>query len=107
MSGSVVTAGIVSALLGVTLTVTGAGAALIHGQIAHGAADAAALAAADALVGLSSGEPCARAAEIAMMNGVTLTKCSVEKTSVVVRVASTSLGIRLESAARAGLSSAR
>lgn len=107
MSGSVVTAGIVSALLGVSLTVTGAGATLIHGQITHGAADAAALAAADALVGLSSGDPCTRATEIAKLNGVTLTNCSVEKTSVVVRVASTSLGIRLDSTARAGLSSAR
>ena len=107
MSGSVASAGVITAILGAALTVTGAGATLVNGQVAHGAADAAALAAADTLLGFSTGDPCARARDIAQQNGTVLISCTVQQTSVLVRVAATSLGIRLESSARAGLSEAR
>jgi secretion/DNA translocation related TadE-like protein len=107
MSGSVVAAGVITALLGASVTVTGAAATLVSAQALHGSADAAALAAADALLGFTSGDPCSQATEIAQMNDATMVSCSVERTSVVVRVASVSLGIRLESTSRAGLSAAR
>lgn len=43
-----------------------------------GAADAAALAAADARVGAVTGFPCERAAQVAEANGATMTDCSVD-----------------------------
>jgi secretion/DNA translocation related TadE-like protein len=43
-----------------------------------GAADAAALAAADARVGAVTGYPCERAAEVARANGATMTACTVD-----------------------------
>ena len=66
------------------------------------AADAAALAAADARVGIVTGYPCDRAAEVASANGATLTGCEVDGLIATVSVRRTILGFALESAATAG-----
>lgn len=103
MSTSVVTAGVLAGLLTVTIGVTSAGGALAARTALHGAADASALAAADVLFGLASGEPCDRAAKLATQNGAQLSTCEVRQTTVTVRVERAILGLRVHASARAGL----
>ena len=67
-----------------------------------GAADAAALAAADARVGAATGFPCERAAEVAAANGATLTDCELDGLIATVSVSTAILGFDLESTAIAG-----
>jgi len=50
------------------------------------AADAAALAAADALIGATTGDPCERAAEVAAADGASLLRCVPDGLVVTVRV---------------------
>lgn len=104
MTASVVTVGMIAGMLSVSMAVTGTGAALVQRQALHGAADAAALAAADALFGFAEGDPCGRAAELAALHEAQLAHCQLENTSVRVRLERVLLGIRVESWARAGLS---
>lgn len=103
MSGSLVSAAVLSGVLGLSMTLAAAGSALAQRQAVHNAADAAALAAADALFGFVGGDPCDRAAELAVLAGVRLAECTVIETSVVVLVDRTILGFRVHSAARAGV----
>jgi secretion/DNA translocation related TadE-like protein len=58
-------------------------------QRAVGAADAAALAAADVAVGLIPGFPCERAAEVAAANGGVVSSCEVDGLVVTVSVGAT------------------
>ncbi|WAB84935.1 helicase [Microcella daejeonensis] len=88
------------ALVGST-AVVGAGAAARAQQLGH-AADAAALAAGDVLLGWSAGEPCAAAERLAAAHGASLGDCRVEASTVIVVVSGVVLGIRVERAARAG-----
>lgn len=66
------------------------------------AADAAALAAADARVGAATGFPCDRAAEVAAANGATMVACGADGLILTVSVERFVLGFRVQSTATAG-----
>ncbi|MDO5749886.1 MAG: flp pilus-assembly TadE/G-like family protein [Rothia sp. (in: high G+C Gram-positive bacteria)] len=75
-SGTVMALGIIAALIIASLLVAGMSAAVHAKTQAQNAADAAALAAADSLRGISSGDPCSIAREIAEANGAQLVGCA-------------------------------
>jgi secretion/DNA translocation related TadE-like protein len=75
---------------------------LVERSAAAGAADAAALAAADARVGLATGFPCEQAAVIAEANGATLTSCEVDGLVVTVSVSRPVAGFHVTASATAG-----
>jgi secretion/DNA translocation related TadE-like protein len=101
-SGSVLGIALVGAIVGLTVAVGPLYAVLAARSTVAGAADAAALAAADARVGVVTGFPCDRAAEAATANGATLTACEVDGLIATVSVSRTILGFDLESTATAG-----
>ena len=76
--------------------------ALAANRTVAGAADAAALAAADAASGALPGYPCELAGLIASRNGTRLTGCAVEDTTASVTVAGDLFGLPLAASARAG-----
>lgn len=102
MAGAPLVVGVLAAvaLVGAT-AVAGAGAATRAQQLGH-AADAAALAAGDVLLGWSAGEPCAAAERLAAAHGAALNDCRIESSTVIVAVSTVVLGIPIERAARAG-----
>jgi hypothetical protein len=65
MAGTVLSVGIVACAATLAVTLTAVGGAAVFSQRLAGAADAAALAAADAASGLVAGAPCERAGQIA------------------------------------------
>ena len=67
-----------------------------------GAADAAALAAADARVGAVTGYPCDRAAEVATANGATVSSCTVDGLVATVTVQRQIAGFTVRQTATAG-----
>lgn len=71
-------------------------------QVAAGAADAAALAAADAAIGIRPGPPCPIADAVASANGAAVTDCRVDGVVVTVRVSVPAAGFQVLSAASAG-----
>ena len=71
-------------------------------RIADGAADAAALAAAEVAVGRAPGSPCDVAADIAGANGTILAGCRPDGLVVTVRVESVVLGFTVAATATAG-----
>lgn len=77
-AGSVLALGLGMVLLLATTIVVLLGQAAVMASQAATAADMAALAAADAARGLTSGEPCAVAADAAGRHGARLVGCSVE-----------------------------
>jgi secretion/DNA translocation related TadE-like protein len=103
-SGAVSVIAVALLSVGATTTVAVAGVAscLVDRHRLGGAADAAALAAADAASGLVAGEPCAAAALLADGNSVGLASCVVEGSTVTVTVVSTLAGLPIEAAATAG-----
>ncbi len=101
-AGSVLVVALVSIVLIAGLTVLGAAHALVRGQQVSAAADAAALAAADVLLGWAPGEPCAVARRLAEAHAVRLADCRDEGLSVVVRVETGILGLVVARSARAG-----
>jgi secretion/DNA translocation related TadE-like protein len=94
------------AIVGVTLTcalvVLGLGGALAVRQRLVAAADAAALAAADTLLGVVPGDPCGRAAEVAAAHRVALARCTVEGAEARVTVGASVLGLPISAESRAG-----
>lgn len=76
-SGSVSAVGIVCALLVVGITCAGLVGIVAANHRAAKAADLAALAAADAARGLTTGEPCARAQDVAQANQAHLVACAL------------------------------
>ena len=101
-SGSVLGIALAGAIVGLTVAVAPLYAVLVARSTVAGAADAAALAAADARVGIVTGYPCDRAAEVAAANGAALTECDVDGLIATVSVGVTILGFTLESSATAG-----
>lgn len=101
-SGSVLGIALIGAIVGLVVGVVPLYAVLAGRSNLAGAADAAALAAADARVGVVTGYPCDRAAEVAEANGATLTACDVDGLIATVSVSATFAGFRLESTATAG-----
>lgn len=94
--------GIVAALVTVTALLLPLGSALVVRQLVAGAADAAALAAADVASGLLPGVPCSVAETVTAAHGVVLTGCSVTGAVVVVSAERSVLGIPVIATSRAG-----
>ena len=101
-AGSMLVVGLVAVVAISGLTLLGAGHALVRGQQVTAAADAAALAAADVLLGWVPGGPCEVAERVAAAHRVRLSQCVAEGLSVVVRVETGILGIIVSRSARAG-----
>lgn len=101
-SGSVLTVAIVGAVAALTSIAIPSYMGLATRQTLTAAADAAALAAADASTGAISGEPCGRAGEAASANGARLARCELDGYVATVLVSRTILGIRVSASATAG-----
>jgi hypothetical protein len=94
------------AVLGATVLAAGAAlfalGALAAQQLAQGAADAAALAAADTLSGRAPGFPCENAARAAALNQASVASCRTDGLVAVVAVARGCSGVEVTAQARAG-----
>ncbi|WP_157428746.1 Rv3654c family TadE-like protein [Agromyces salentinus] len=103
-AASIVAVGIVGALVLLTTLTLGAISTYADVRRAAGAADASALAAADAASGAIIGTPCDVATRLAARNGGRLVSCAVDGavSVVVVAVASAIPGIEPVASARAG-----
>ena len=101
-SGTVVTLGLGLGIVATLLLVLPLYAALATRHSVAGAADAAALAAADTASGLVPGHPCDLAARVAASNGAFLEKCRVDGLVVTVTVGRAILGLALRESATAG-----
>ncbi len=71
-------------------------------QVAAGAADAAALAAADTALGFTTGDPCAVASRAAQLNGATLESCAIDGLVATVQVSVNVMGLPAIARAKAG-----
>lgn len=100
-----------ASVLAIGLVAVSASLVAVTGAVGHAAtrrveldaaADAAALAAADAIAGFVADEPCAVAGRAAILNRASLVSCSADGAEVVVVVATTVLGVHATSRARAG-----
>ena len=101
-AGSVLAVAIVGVLIALTVLALPLYSVLSRKQAVGGAADAAALAAADVRVGIVPGEPCAVAASVAEANGAELSACAVDGLVVTVAARTRVLGFVVEAAATAG-----
>lgn len=102
MAGAVLTVGACGACAILAVGLALAGGASAYGQRLAGAADGAALAAADAASGAASGEPCARAAEVAVTADASVLSCEFDELTVTVTVSGVFAGIPVAATARAG-----
>ncbi|MFJ4254903.1 helicase [Microbacterium sp. NPDC090003] len=104
MAGSALATGVLVTTAGLALGLAAVGGAAVTAQRVAGAADAAALAAADAVSGavVVAEEPCAVAARVAGAAGATLTGCSIDGFVATVQVESAYAGVAAVSRARAG-----
>lgn len=101
-SGSILAVAIVAAVLMLFSLVLPVAIVLSAQQRAAGAADAAALAAADVAVGIDAGSPCPVAAIVAAANATRLNGCLVDGTTVTVRVTASVLAFTVSARATAG-----
>ncbi|MES2092756.1 MAG: Rv3654c family TadE-like protein [Actinomycetota bacterium] len=101
-SGSILAVAVVAAVLMLFSLLIPVATVLPAQQRAAGAADAAALAAADVAVGIRAGNPCAVAATVAAANATSLDGCVVDGTTATVRVATSALGFAVSARATAG-----
>ncbi len=101
-SGTVLAVGILALVVAVAVSGVGLGAGLAARQRVIGAADAAALAAADALSGAVPGVPCDMAARVAEANGARVDSCRLEGPDAIIRVSGSFGGVPLTAGARAG-----
>lgn len=101
-SGSVLAIGLLGATVATAATIVAIFAVFAVNQQVQGAADAAALAAADTASGLLPGIPCELAATVATANGAVVTVCSLDGLIARVEVTRRFRGIDLSALARAG-----
>jgi len=101
-SGSVLTVGIAGGLVALTALSIPLYMALVVRQEIAGAADAAALAAADTASGLVPGYPCETAARVAAANGASLESCTADGQVVTVSAGGGILGLSVVAWATAG-----
>ena len=101
-AGAVLAIALVMAVVVVGLAGVGLAAALSARQRVIGAADLAALAAADAASGAIAGVPCEVAAAVARGNGARLTNCEGKGLVLSVTLSESFAGIPISAAARAG-----
>jgi secretion/DNA translocation related TadE-like protein len=104
MAGTALAAGILTVAATLSLGLAAVGGAAVTAQRNAGAADAAALAAADAASGaiITDEDPCALAARVAAASGAALSACSVRGLTATVEVHSAYAGLVAVSRARAG-----
>lgn len=101
-AGSALAVAVVGALAAaLVLAAAVAGVLIAHARV-RTAADAAALAGADAALGNATGVPCERAAESAALAGVVVDRCAQRGPLVRVRVSVVVLGVPLAAEALAG-----
>ncbi len=101
-AGSVLALAVCGAVVALAMALAAVGAVLVAQRRAAGAADAAALAAADALAGFLSDEPCDAASRVAQGNGTVLDACVVDGLVATVRVRASSGPVSLRASATAG-----
>jgi secretion/DNA translocation related TadE-like protein len=103
-SGTVLAVGLVGAVASLALATVVVSSVLVERAVAAGAADSAALAAADVAAGFATGSPCAAAEEVVAAVGATLTGCDVVGTTAVVQAGRRdhALGLPVTARARAG-----
>jgi len=101
-SGTILTVAVLAAVLALVGTVVAVSLALVAKQRVVGAADAAALAAADTASGFVAGYPCAAAKRAAQLNGAELGGCDVAGLIATVTAHTSYLGMEITVAARAG-----
>ena len=101
-AASVVALGLVGAIVALAALLAPVLGVFVATQRVANAADAAALAAADATSGAVPGVPCDLAAGVAARNGATLTGCEIDGPVASVSVQSTLFGFAVEARARAG-----
>jgi secretion/DNA translocation related TadE-like protein len=101
-SGSVLAVALAGAIVCLAAVVVPLYMVLAVRSSVAGAADAAALAAADARVGATTGFPCERASEVAAANGASVTGCTVDGLVATVTVHREMAGFTIEQTASAG-----
>ena len=101
-SGSVLAIAVIGALLALVCTLLPLLAGFVASQSVGGAADAAALAAADVASGLIPGVPCVMAQRAAELSGAHLDSCDLDGVVATVRVSRTVAGMLAQARARAG-----
>ncbi|MFB2599418.1 Rv3654c family TadE-like protein [Herbiconiux sp. P17] len=102
-SGGITGVALIGALCALLVAIAPIGGALAARQQLQGAADAAALAAADTASGRVAGAPCEVAGSLTSALDVSLAACAVDPRGLAtVRVAATVLGISIAASARAG-----
>lgn len=106
-AASVLAIALLAATLALTLACMPLYSALVERQRMAGAADAAALAAADVAVGREPGVPCVIAAQLAAANQAVLDRCIVDGIIVTVRVGSSAGIAPITATATAGPPGAR
>lgn len=101
-AGTVLMVGLIASVVAVTALVIPLYWALSVRHALAGAADSAALAAADTASGLIAGYPCSNAARLAAANDAHIEECMVEGRIVTVTVTRRILGILVTTSATAG-----
>jgi secretion/DNA translocation related TadE-like protein len=106
MSGSVLAVAISGAAVTLAFVAVPLYGVITERAAVAGAADAAAVSAADARTGAVSGIPCERAAQVAAANGAILRHCRVDGLVATVEVSRSVLGFEILARASAGPPSA-
>lgn len=101
-AGSVLVIGIIAALVGLFALAVPLYTVLAERTRIAGAADAAALAAADSLSGAVAGLACDNAAIVARANGAEVERCATDGLVATVRVSASVLGFAVTATATAG-----
>jgi helicase/secretion neighborhood TadE-like protein len=101
-SGSLLAVGVVASVFALTMMLVPLAQALVIKQRVVGAADAAALAAADTASGAIAGFPCEAADAVARLNGAVLGGCELDGAVVTVSAGARYLGFDIVVFARAG-----
>jgi secretion/DNA translocation related TadE-like protein len=101
-AGSVLIVALVAVVATAGLTLAAAAHGVARGQQLEAAADSAALAAGDVLLGWVAGDPCTVAQRVAAAHAARLSECGGEGLTVFVRVEASILGMTIERSARAG-----
>lgn len=101
-AGAVLALALLAATALLALAACALGAGLTARQRVIGAADSAALAAADAVRGIVSGVPCEVAGRVAAANGAVLSGCAIDGDVATVELADSWGGIALVARSRAG-----
>lgn len=102
MAGAVLVVGSMLLSSSLALGLAAVGGAAVTARRVAGAADNAAIAAADTVSGALAGEPCERAAEVAEASGTRLASCGTEGLEAVVLVEASFAGWTATARARAG-----